>query len=523
MRLIAMKGRNFRNYIKIEDVTVDDLNNNYFKILESIVSRTEYKPYLQGFNKNLHESYLINKTWIPAQFFQDIITHFFPVYRGKIDLEQKEVLFNSTINRSNFQDYAESLVLPEHFDIFAEEYAYQLECVFRSILFKTARIEVGTGGGKTLITYMYCRYLIENFLQEDKKILIVVPRTLLAKQTKKNFEEFQELNDVKIPIDTIYSGAKRVHDAKIVIGTWQSLCDYEQDFFDDFSVMICDEAHSAKAYSIRKGIYDKCLNVEYLFGMTGTYPEFKSIDYLNIVAMFGPLVFVKKTHELIDDGNVCPVEIVQVKLKYSDFEKTFSQRLIDSGIVGGEKYRVEKAWFQTHLPRTDIMVDIISENKGNHLILVETVEYVEFLQDYIQDKLPDRKCVIIHGSVKDKVRSANLDLLDTETNLVLIATYETMSTGVSKNAIFYVHFPDGGRSPIRIKQSVGRGLRKHPDKEYLIVFDYQDEIPRCSFKNHASDRNKIYKTEKLPVRSISYDVDENPEDELDNNQVIELL
>ena len=87
-------------------------------------------------------------------------------------------------------------------------------------------------------------------------------------------------------------------------------------------------------------------------------------------------------------------------------------------------------------------------------------------------------------------------------DMILIATYETMSTGVSINNIMHVHFPDGGRSEIRIKQSIGRGLRLHLLKEYLNVFDYQDQMVRSSYKNHATDRNKIYLNEGLPTKEF---------------------
>ena len=237
-------------------------------------------------------------------------------------------------------EFAESIVLPPKYNIFDEKYEYQLESVYRALKFKTSRIEVGTGGGKTLITYIYCRYLLENFISKGKQILIIVPRKDLVIQTAKAFKEFDEFNDSEIWVETIYSGSRRALDAHIVIGTWQSLKEYNKEYFDDFSVLICDEAHSAKAYSIRNDIYNKCFNVEYVFGMTGTYPEYKSIDYLNIVAMFGPLVFVKKTKELIEDGNVCPVLINKILINYNDEEKEFSKNLQASGIIGSEKYRI---------------------------------------------------------------------------------------------------------------------------------------------------------------------------------------
>lgn len=503
MRLIGIQGKNFRNYIQVTDLQnkeeLDDL-----KLLEMVVSRAEYKPYIKSFDKMVRENYFINNTYIPAQFYQDILKNFIPLLKNKIEVENKHIFFNNDINKEDFWQFAESIVLPPKYNIFDEKYEYQLESVYRALRFKTSRIEVGTGGGKTLITYIYCRYLLEKFIKKDKQILIIVPRKDLVIQTAKAFKEFDEFNDSEIWVETIYSGARRSLDAHIVIGTWQSLKEYDKEYFDDFSVLICDEAHSAKAYSIRNDIYNKCFNVEYVFGMTGTYPEYKSIDYLNIVAMFGPLVFVKKTKELIEDGNVCPVLINKILINYNDEEKEFSKNLIESGIIGSEKYRIEKKYFQNYEPRNKLIAKLCNGFKYNHLILVESVEYVKYLRDYLTELCPDRYIDVIHGTVND--RESIKDEMANRHDMILIATYETMSTGVSINNIMHVHFPDGGRSEIRIKQSIGRGLRLHLLKEYLNVFDYQDQMVRSSYKNHATDRNKIYLNEGLPTKDFTVNI-----------------
>ncbi len=351
-----------------------------------------------------------------------------------------------------------------------------------------------------MITYLYCRYLIDNCLQKGQKILIIINRKDLVKQTANSFTEFDSLNDVPMIVETIFSGSKRLLDANVVIGTYQTLSSYEKEYFDDFSVLICDEAHSAKAYSIRNEIYSKCFNCEYLFGMTATWPDYKTLDYLNTTSMFGPLVFVKETHELIEDGNICPVLINKIKINYSEEYKHFSENLIESGIVGADKYRVEKVFFQTYEPRTELITKIINGFKENHLILVESVEYCEYLQQYISEKCPDRRVEIIHGLIKDR-DSIKLAMEELD-NMILIATYETMSTGVSINNIHHVHFPNGGRSKFRVKQGTGRGVRLHPKKKFLNVFDYQDNMNRSAFKNHSRERNKIYVDEKHPTKEF---------------------
>lgn len=496
MRFIATPGKNFKNYIRLVLENKNDLD--ILKLVKNIVSRTEFKPFSKGFNKNVHETYLISDTFVPAQLWQDI-------YKGlknvipNIRLENDSFLY-SDIKKEDVTEYAETLVLPPKYNIFTDEYFYQLESVFRALLFKNARIEISTGGGKTMVTYLYCRYLIDNYLKTDRKILIIINRKDLVTQTAKAFYEFDQFNDKPLIVESIFAGAKKVLNANIIIGTYQSLKNYDKEYFDDFSAVICDEAHTAKAYSIRNDIYSKCFFVEFLFAMTATYPDYNTLDYLSIVSMFGASVFTKTTKELIDDGNICPVFINKIKINYTEENKHFSENLIASGIVGSEKYRIEKVFFQNYEPRTKLISKLISGFPHNHLILVESVEYCEFLREFIQKECPNKYVDIIHGTVKDRDSiKKNMEDLD---NMVLIATYETMSTGVSINNIHHVHFPNGGRSKFRVKQGTGRGVRLHLLKEFLNVFDYQDNMPRCAFKNHSRERNKIYEDEQHPSKEF---------------------
>jgi superfamily II DNA or RNA helicase len=495
LQLQAVQGLNNKQFIHVKVENKDDLPT--LKLIEAIVTRTEYKPFIRSINKNVKQTYFIDQTYIPAVFWADIKKNLQPAVPYKLEIKDDWMFYNNDLKRDEFNEYMETVILPEKYDIWDENYFYQLESVYRAILFKIARIEVGTSGGKTLITYLYCRYMIDKIIPKGKKVLIIVPRQLLAKQLAADFAEYDAMSETPVRVETIYSNSKRIADANIVVGVYNSLADYESDYFDDFYTVICDEVHGAKAYSIRNGIYAKCFHTHYFFGMTGSYPDYNSLDYLNIVSMFGPLVLVKKTWELIRDGNATPVQINRVLINYPPEEIDFSRNLKASGFTGVDKYRIEKAFFQKHIPRNTIMCKLINGHELNHLVLVESVEYCKFLRDFIQEHCPERYVDIIYGAVKD--RDEIINIMRNRNDMVLIATYETMSTGVSVPSIANIHFPDGGRSEIRVKQSVGRSLRIYVAKLLANVWDYVDNMPGSSFKNHAVARHKIYVKEKLPI------------------------
>ena len=56
-------------------------------------------------------------------------------------------------------------------------------------------------------------------------------------------------------------------------------------------------------------------------------------------------------------------------------------------------------------------------------------------------------------------------------NKILVASYGTLSTGVSIKNIHYIHLVESFKSDVIIRQSLGRGLRQHKDKSILHVFD----------------------------------------------------
>ncbi|MCK9415453.1 DEAD/DEAH box helicase family protein [Candidatus Dojkabacteria bacterium] len=495
----AIEGKNYKIFVKIDNIeTKEDIE--LMEHIENIVSRTEYFPFIQGFNKNQSYTYFYDGIYFPIQFWFDVKEKIEQIATFPIVLENEEIIYDNEINWDLFKEWVDNLVVPDDIKTNIEEYLFQQESAFEAIKNKSSRIEIGTSGGKTFITYLYCRYLKLNYyINQNEKILIVVPSKDLVTQLRNDFNHYQKHEKEKLIVETIYSGAIKFLDSDIVCGTYQSLREYEKEYFDDFKVLVCDEVHKSKAYSIKNEIFTKTLKCEYFFGMSGTHPKYNTLDYLHIVSMFGKLVYKKEAYSLIEDGISTPVKIKIIKLKYSKYS-SLSEDFKNKGILGAEKYREEKRFFQTYEPRTKIISDLIDKLKGNSLILVDTVEYCMLLKEYFEQHIinPNKKFFIIHGKINN--RDIIFDEMRNGTDCTIIATYGTMSTGISIKTIDYIFFPDGGKSEIRIRQSIGRGMRLSPTKEYCFVFDFQDNIKGCAFKNHAFERNRIYREQKFPTQ-----------------------
>ena len=89
---------------------------------------------------------------------------------------------------------------------------------------------------------------------------------------------------------------------------------------------------------------------------------------------------------------------------------------------------------------------------------------------------------------------------------VLCASYGTLSTGVSINAIFNVIFADSFKSEQIIIQSIGRGLRLHSDKDKVNIFDLVDVFDKEEHNNalfrHYKEREGFYIKRKYPFKII---------------------
>ena len=89
---------------------------------------------------------------------------------------------------------------------------------------------------------------------------------------------------------------------------------------------------------------------------------------------------------------------------------------------------------------------------------------------------------------------------------VLVASYGTLSTGVSINAIFNVIFADSFKSEQIIIQSIGRALRLHSDKKKANIFDLVDIFDSNNMTNilyrHFKEREKFYIKRQYPYKII---------------------
>jgi hypothetical protein len=124
---------------------------------------------------------------------------------------------------------------------------YQIKAAYTLLKYRKACGEISTSAGKTLISFIIFKYLVDN--AGTDKILYIVPSVDLATQSAEKYEEYESYLKVhhhNWKIGILKAGLKKaekeaVESCNILFGTFQSLCKRDNTFFSRFTASICDE------------------------------------------------------------------------------------------------------------------------------------------------------------------------------------------------------------------------------------------------------------------------------------------
>lgn len=407
-------------------------------------------------------------------------------------------------------------------------YDHQIESAYKILKNRFCMAEVATSGGKSLIISIVIFYTLKH-LKSDAKFLIIVPSITLVTQFYDNIVEYNmgannliEMREKKIDhilngshlpcdirIEEVMSERPRkwsgTLDANIYIGTYQSLEKWPKEFFKKFHTVITDEAHSAKSKTISTILGHTFKSAYSRFGVSGTFPVDDSCEILSIQSVLGPKITEVSATELKEKGIISPMEIKAVIMNHNDLEFNERMKQIRKGGYGKEAYDIEKDYIHNSEKRTEFIKKIVNKCESNTLLLFHTIEYGQKIFNELSKSLTDKEFYYIDGEVSGKKREEIKKEME-KTNdgkvKVLIASYGTMSVGVSINAIFNVIFADSFKSEQIIIQSIGRSLRLHADKKRATIFDLVDVFSPKEMSNilysHFKERVKFYDKREYP-------------------------
>ena len=366
---------------------------------------------------------------------------------------------------------------------------YQIDAIAHAIATNRSLLISPTASGKSLIIYCLVRY----YQMMELKTLILVPTTSLVEQMYKDFEDYGWSSGTYC--QKIYQGYDRKVEKDVVISTWQSLHRMPRAYFRQFGAVFGDEAHLFKAKSLT-GIMTKLDTCEYRFGLTGTLDGTQT-HRLVLEGLFGKAKYVVTTKELIDNKTLSNLKINCIVLKYPDEDRQ---------IVKDFEYAAELEYIVTKIERNNFLCDLVGHCVGNTLCLFQFVEkHGEPLYNIINDKYKDRKVFFVYGGVSTDTREEIREIVENETDAIIVASYGTFSTGINIRNIDNIVFASPSKSKIRVLQSLGRGLRLGDKSKSLKVFDISDDLTsaggRINFTlRHFQQRLNIYDEQKFDYK-----------------------
>ena len=323
-----------------------------------------------------------------------------------------------------------------------------------------------TGTGKTYASAFAMREL------GFKRVLFLVHRVTLAKQAKKSFEK---VFDKKVTMGLVGAGSYE-YEKDYVFATVETLnrdthlFQYQPDAFD---CIILDEAHHSS-----NNIYTKVIdyfNPKLFLGMTAT-PDKRDDNQegKNIYEIFHyQIAHEIRLQQAMEDNLLCPFHYFGISEVVSLDDKTLqAAKLTDdefNQLTSDERVRhvIEQSEYYGY-----------SGDRVRGLVFCSRVKECEELSRKF-NALGYRTIALSGSDSEEKRQKAferlAMDEADTTEEmqpLDYIFSRDILNEGVDIVEVNQVIMLRPTQSPIVFIQQLGRGLRKAPGKEYVVILDF---------------------------------------------------
>ena len=325
-----------------------------------------------------------------------------------------------------------------------------------------------TGTGKTYASAFAMREL------KFKRVLFLVHRGQLARQTKKSYEKVFARS---VSMGLVGAGY-REYDADYVFATVQTLnrdehlLQYDKNAFD---CIILDEAHHVSADTYQKIM--KHFTPKLWLGMTAT-PDKRddNIEGKNVYEIFNyQIAYEIRLQQAMEEKLLCPFHYFGIT---------------DIAIIGDNQEASHDFTMLTSDERVKHIVNQAdyygySGDKVKGLIFCSNIRETEELSlkfNQVINPATGRKfrTIALNGSASEQERQSAFERLAMNEDeatadaqpLDYIFSVEILNEGVDIVEVNQVIMLRPTQSPIVFIQQLGRGLRKANGKEYVVVLDF---------------------------------------------------
>jgi superfamily II DNA or RNA helicase len=315
-----------------------------------------------------------------------------------------------------------------------------------------ALLEHATGAGKTVTA-------ITDAQQVGGRTLWLVHRRDLVTQTQREFQRLWPEAETGR-----YFGGTHETEADNLVAAIQSVADRLDEFGPtEFSYLVIDEAHHAAADTYRRIL--EYFQPRFLLGLTATAERADSQDLLEL---FRDCAHRLTLQEAVEQGELVPIRCVRVKtnvdlsrVRYNQVQ--YNRRDIEEAIAIPARDRLIVDTYLQHVPNRKAVAFAVNVRHGEALA-----------EEFRRSGVPAQS---VSGRMPNREREETLRAFHDGQVRVLCAC-DILNERWDCPDIVVLLMARPTLSRVIYLQQLGRGTRKAPGKECLIVFDFVDNAGR---------------------------------------------
>lgn len=315
-----------------------------------------------------------------------------------------------------------------------------------------ALLDHATGAGKTVTAIADARRL-------GGRTLWLVHTRNLVNQTCKEFQRcWPEVETGR------YFGGTHETDAYNLVGSMQSVADHLDEFAPtEFAYLVIDEAHHAAAATYQRVL--EYFRPKFILGLTATSER---ADGQDLLELFRNSAHRLTLQEAVERGELVPIRCVRVETNINLNKVRFNQIQynrgdIEQAIAIPARDRLIVDTYLQHVPGRKAVAFAVNVRHGENLAAA-----------FCNAGVP---AASVSGRMTNREREQLLADFEADRLKVLCAC-DLLNEGWDCPAVEVLLMARPTLSRVIYLQQLGRGTRKAPGKECLIVFDFVDNASR---------------------------------------------
>jgi superfamily II DNA or RNA helicase len=301
---------------------------------------------------------------------------------------------------------------------------------------------VPTAAGKTV----FAGLVIADFVKRGLRCMFVVDRLVLIQQTVKAF------NKMGIPCDIMQGNNSTYTNAPVIVASQQTLI--RREFPKDLAMIIIDEAHILSKQL--KTIIKEC-NLP-IVGLSATPYTRGLANVFNV--LMNPIT----AEQLTKDGILIPLKAIRCK---------------KINMTGAKKIAGEYSDSEIEARAVDIVGDVIEEYKkhanNKAIAFCATIKQSEALAgEFNANGIP---AAVFCSTTTAEERLMIIHKYTNTQDIMVLVSVSALATGFdAPNVQTVIDCRPLNKSLSTYVQSIGRGLRTHPDKTHCLLMDFTGNI-----------------------------------------------